>query len=85
MILFALLFALLFGMAVGTLIRRRMEEPTRYIGRLAPPSYRSADRALSAPSYRLTGRALSAPSLPLHVAAAVAGVLEARQHEEQVG
>lgn len=71
-ILFALLFALLFGMAVGTLIRRRMEEPTRYIG-------------LRAPSYRFAGRALSAPSLPLHVAAAVAGVLEARQHEEQVG
>lgn len=37
MILFALLFSLLFGMAVGTLIRRRMEKPTRYIGLLAPP------------------------------------------------
>ena len=35
-VLFALLFALLFGMAVGTVLRRRMEKPTRYIGLLAP-------------------------------------------------
>jgi hypothetical protein len=60
-ILFALLFALLFGMAVGTMLRRRMEAPTRYIG--LPATH----------------------PLPLHVAAAGARVLEAREHEEQVG
>jgi hypothetical protein len=60
-ILFALLFSLLFGMAVGTLIRRRMEKPTRYIGLLVPQTP------------------------PLHIAAAVASVLEPRKNEEQVG
>lgn len=73
-ILFALLFALLFGVAVGTLMRRRMEQPTRYIGLLAP-----------AGTLRVAGRALFAPALPLHVAAAVAGVLEPCEDEEQVG
>jgi hypothetical protein len=59
----ALLLSLLFGLAVGTLLRRRAEQPVRYIG-LAP----------SAPG-----------AFPLHVAAAGPGVLQARQHEEQVG
>lgn len=71
-ILFALLFALLFGMAVGTAMRRRMEAPTRYIG-----SSQGTDSA--GPAVALAGHAL-----PLHVAAAGAGVLEPGQHEEQV-
>jgi hypothetical protein len=39
----ALLLSLLFGLAVGTLLRRRAEQPVRYIG--LAPSGRSAPSA----------------------------------------
>jgi hypothetical protein len=32
--LLALLFSLLFGLAIGTMLRMRLERPTRYIGAL---------------------------------------------------
>ena len=39
-ILLALLLAFLFGLAIGTLLRRRLDEPVRYIGaREALPSH----------------------------------------------
>jgi len=35
-LLLALLFSLLFGLVVGTILRMRLERPTRYIGAVLP-------------------------------------------------
>lgn len=40
-VLFALLFSLLVGFAIGTVLRKRMEEPTIYLG--SSPPERSAE------------------------------------------
>ena len=68
-VLISLLISLLVGLAIGTWIRLRLEAPVRYIGQNTP-----TDAAVSA-----------APRSPLDVGQAGAGVLDARQHEEQVG
>jgi len=70
-ILLALLLSFLVGIAIGTLLRRRMERPVRYIG---------AVRSVDAPWAR---SAVAAG--PLDVADARPGILAPGEDEEQVG
>jgi hypothetical protein len=92
----ALLLALLTGLAIGTWLRLRLERPERYIGGPAAPAgsesaalgRADSGRAQSAPcgradSGRPAGSAITAE--PLHVGDAGAAVLDAGEHEEQVG
>ncbi len=68
-ILLYLLFSLLVGLVIGTIIRRRLEEPEIYIGSLrAHPAEPSVG-----------------PTPPLDIGHAIAGVLEPGQYEEQIG
>ena len=65
-VLLALIGSLIFGLIVGTIIRTRMERPTRYIV-----------------SVEVGGSAIARN--PGDVADAGAMVLEACEHEEQIG
>ena len=69
MFLLTLIISALVGVAIGMLIRRELERPERYIGRISPTA-----APLSA-----------VPAGPLHVADTRAVVLEPRKNEEQIG
>jgi len=70
-IVMALLGSLLAGLVIGTLIRRQIERPERYIGRARPGLH---DLPASA-----------VPAGPLHITDPGAVVRLACQDEEQVG
>jgi hypothetical protein len=61
LVLLLLLVEIVIAAALGTRVRRQLEQPVTYLGRFLVPAE------------------------PLHVGDAGAAVLDAREHEEQVG
>jgi len=74
-IAWALFAAFVFGFVVGSLIRKRLEEPVRYIGDRERPAHSIASAALT------TG---TIPTRPGDIGHAATGILVARQHEEKI-
>ena len=81
-ILWALAIAFIVGFVIGSLIRRQVEEPTRYIGFLDSrgSTGSTGDRSVSVPIIESV-----AATDPRHIADSEARVFMARDHEEQVG
>jgi len=73
----ALFFAFLFGFFVGTVLRREMEQPIRYIGAIES-RVREAGLELSFESSASAAR-------PGNVRHAPSRILVSRDHEEQIG